>query len=165
MFGSQLFDREQADAFPCQRRPHRFVPAAILGRHQFLGALGDFLQLADRPQSVGAVILRGAVAEGLFAQAGYADHEEFVEVGAENGEEFQPLQQRRALVFRFLEHAGIELQPAKLAVDEQFGRECLLVHRCRFLDAHHRPTCILGAEAHARKARIFIAAKHLPADI
>ena len=52
-----------------QLRQHRFVPAAVLGGDEFLRALGDPLQLRDRPQAVGGEVLRGAVAEGLLAQA------------------------------------------------------------------------------------------------
>ena len=125
----QLRRPEQSDAFFRQRRADRFVPAAILRGDQFLRALRDPLQLGDRAQTVGGIILRGAVAERLLPQPGHANHEKLVEVRAENRQELHPLQQRSLLILRLLQHAGVELQPAQLAVDEQIGRERLLVHK------------------------------------
>ena len=49
-------------------------------------------------------------------QAGHPHHEELVEVGGEDGEEPHPLEQRRLLVFRQLENALVEQDPALLPV-------------------------------------------------
>src|SRR5262249_59173530 len=49
----------------------------------------------------------------------HADHEELVEVRAENGEELDPLEERDPPVARLVEDAGIELQPRELAIDEE----------------------------------------------
>src|SRR4029453_13632017 len=46
-------------------------------------------------------------------------HVELVEIGAEDGEELDALEQGHRLVLRFLQHAPIELEPGKMAVDEQ----------------------------------------------
>src|SRR5262249_49159372 len=66
----------------------------------------------------------GAGAEGdaeldLLLDAADADHEELVEVGLEDGEEFQALQQRNVRALGLLEHAAVELQPAQLTVEIQ----------------------------------------------
>jgi len=41
-----------------------------------------------------------------------ADHEELIEVGAENRQELQPLQERNLRILSLLEHAAIEFKPA-----------------------------------------------------
>src|SRR5262249_23934105 len=105
-------------SFPSQRRSYRFIPAAILGGHQLLRPFSNALQLRNRSQTVGAVVLRCAIAEGLLAQTSDADHEEFVQVRAEDRQKLHPLQKRRAPILQLLEHAGVESQPAQLAVDK-----------------------------------------------
>ena len=57
----------------------------------------------------------------LLLQAADADHEELVEVRAEDGEELEPFQQRHGRVLRLFQDAAVELQPAQLAVDVQGG--------------------------------------------
>jgi hypothetical protein len=49
----------------------------------------------------------------------HADHEELVEVRAEDGEELHPFEERHARVLRLLEHAPVELEPRQLAADER----------------------------------------------
>ena len=100
-----------------------FVPAAVLLGDELLGAAGDSLQLSERFEAVDRRVLRQHVAEGLLAQAGDADHEELVEVRGEDREELCPLEQRVIGVLGLFEHAGVELQPAQLAVDEVFGQK------------------------------------------
>jgi hypothetical protein len=53
-------------------------------------------------------------------------HEELVEVRAEDRQELHPLEQRVALVERLAQHAGVEVEPAQLAVDEELWR--LIAH-------------------------------------
>ena len=50
------------------------------------------------------------------AQAAHADHEKFIQIAGEDGEELAPLEQRNRVILRFGEHAGIELQPREFAV-------------------------------------------------
>src|SRR3546814_15699088 len=47
----------------------------------------------------------------------YRSHEELVEIASRNREEAQPLKQRVARVARFFQHAKIERQPRKLAIE------------------------------------------------
>ena len=77
----------------------------------------------------------------LLLQAADADHEELVEVGAEDGQELEPLQQRHLRVLGLLQHAAVELQPAQLAVDVQ-GR----IVKCR----HRRPLWQAGRSIRRR---------------
>ena len=57
----------------------------------------------------------------LIVHPGDADHEELVEVGDEDGQELQPLDQGDRLVLGQLQHAVVEVQPGQLAVEEQRG--------------------------------------------
>jgi hypothetical protein len=52
-------------------------------------------------------------------QTSYADHEEFVEVRAENSQKFYALEQRPAWVARLIEHSFVEGQPGQLATQEE----------------------------------------------
>ncbi len=55
----------------------------------------------------------------LVVQPGDADHVELVQVGRVDGAELHPLQQRQLLVLGQLEHALVEVEPRKLAVQVQ----------------------------------------------
>jgi hypothetical protein len=52
-------------------------------------------------------------------EAGDADHEEFVEVGAENGKELDAFEQRVGIILGLFEDAGLELEQAEFAIDEK----------------------------------------------
>ena len=52
-------------------------------------------------------------------EPGDADLKELVQVAAENGQELEPLQQRRAGVERLVQHPAVELQPGELSVQIQ----------------------------------------------
>ena len=56
----------------------------------------------------------------LSLDAGDADHEELVQVGAEYGQELHPFQQGNRRVERFLQHPRVELHPAQFPVEEVF---------------------------------------------
>jgi hypothetical protein len=58
-----------------------------------------------------------AAALQLVEQARDPDHEELVEVRAEDREELDALQQRVGRILRFFQHALLEFQQAELAVD------------------------------------------------
>jgi hypothetical protein len=62
--------------------------------------------------------LDGDALADLAGKTGDANHEEFVEIGRRDRQEPHPLQKRMALVLRFVEHAAVELEPGKFAVDE-----------------------------------------------
>ena len=52
----------------------------------------------------------------LVVKAAHAHHEEFVEIGSKDGEEFTPFQYWRIFIRRLLQHAQIEFEPRKFAV-------------------------------------------------
>jgi hypothetical protein len=93
----------------------------------------DGRELLGRPEAIGAVVLRLEPRVELLLQAGDADFEELVQVGAEDGKKLDPLEQRVAGVARFLEDARIELEPAQFPIDVELGR--MPGHRTR---RHHR---------------------------
>ena len=61
------------------------------------------------------------------------DHEELVEIGAEDREEPDPCQQGDCRILRQREHPSIELEPAELAAQEVVARDRLLGNRARRL--------------------------------
>ena len=86
----------------------------------------------------------------LLDEAGHADLEELVQVGADDGEELEPLQEWMVGVPGLLEHAAVEGQPAQLAVEKQslgrhrwrgrgFGRFAWAWHRWRARKLGGRP--------------------------
>jgi hypothetical protein len=58
----------------------------------------------------------------LLLQPGDADLEVFVQVGRDDGDEAQPLEQRHRVVRRLREHAAVEREETELAVQE-LGRD------------------------------------------
>ena len=54
----------------------------------------------------------------LPLETGHADHEELVEVRAEDGQELHALEQGRGGVLGLLQHAAVELEPGQLPIDE-----------------------------------------------
>ena len=93
----------------------------------------------SRPDAAGTATPGGDPA----LEAGDPHHEELVEVGGEDRQEPHPLQQRQVLVLGELEHAGVEVQPGQLAVEEPVGRRGRVRRRrtaARRRTARGRPT-------------------------
>ena len=72
-----------------------------------------------RGEPVGAD--RAIACGDLALESGDPDHVVLVEIGAEDGEELDALQERHRLVLGLLEHTAIELEPGQLSVDEGGG--------------------------------------------
>jgi hypothetical protein len=123
MLGFEVGLAVDADIGGGERRPDRFVPAGVLLGDELLGALGDPLDLCEGREAVGGLVLRQLGAESLFAEARDADHEKLVEIRSEDRQKLHALQERIGLVLGFFQHAGIEFEPAQLAVDEMLGQE------------------------------------------
>ena len=122
VFALLSFERvvsQELKTFGRHRRPDAVLEAAILPGDEILRPLGHRLELLDRTETVGRIILRGTLTEGLLADARQPDHEKFVEVGTEDRQKFEPLHQRVLGVLRLLQHAEVELQPAQLAVEKR----------------------------------------------
>ena len=77
----------------------------------------------------GDLFLRRASIDGLDRHASAqlllepanALHEELIEVGADDGQELEPLQQRVSRVLGLVQHTAVELQPGELTVQVQRG--------------------------------------------
>jgi hypothetical protein len=82
---------------------------ALLRVHQLVHSRGDGRQGLGRREPVEP---RRLIARGDPAlQRRHADHEELVEVRAEDREELHPLEQGHARVLGLFEHAPVELEP------------------------------------------------------
>ena len=84
-------------------------------------ALGDLVEQLARRDSVRPAGVDAGF--DLVVHTGHADHEVLVEIGDEDGQELDPLEQRQRLVLGELEHPVVEVQPGELAVDveRRFG--------------------------------------------
>jgi len=112
--GGELGGGLESDLLFRERGDEQVVPAVILLVYQFADFREGPLQLLARRQAIDA----GFAASGvlLLQEAGDADLEEFIEVGADDGEELGAFEQRVGLVLGLLQHAAIKSQPAQLAV-------------------------------------------------
>ena len=48
----------------------------------------------------------------------YPHHKKLVEIRVEDGQKLDPLEQRDAVILRFLEYAPIELEPGELTIEQ-----------------------------------------------
>jgi len=85
-----------------------------LGR-ELLAGDADRVQLLRRREPVRAGIERAGF--DLIDEPSHSDHEELVQVGAEDREELHPLQQRVGGVLRLFENPLLEGEQAQFAVD------------------------------------------------
>src|SRR5262249_48201156 len=84
----------------------------------------------------------------LLLDAADADHEELVQVGAEDGQELEALQKGHLRVLGLFEYAAVELQPAQLPVEVQrriFPSRHALRHNLHTLLRH--PPCDLASQS------------------
>ena len=127
-----------------QRREQLVVQALVGVVEQLLDLAADGHQLGSRMHAVGPHIQDAGV--HLGDQAGHAHHEKLVQVGADNGQELDALQQRIPFVLSLLQYAALEGEQAQLAVKVELrriqrrdfgGRRGLLRRRCAgFLGCH-----------------------------
>ena len=93
------------------------VESLVLIPHKFMNPFtqGIELHLWSHPRDVNALVAD----VHLVFQRSDAHHEELIQVGRGNGQEFQPFKQGHDLcVPRFAEAAHVKLQPGELAVIE-----------------------------------------------
>ncbi len=114
LLGRQVMEIQETDAAPGQFRAQLLAPAAILVLDHFIDALPDGAKRFARCQAVEAPF--GNFRFDLLLDAGHADLEEFIEVGAGNTQEFKLFQQRIAGVECLIEDPLVEFQPAQFAV-------------------------------------------------
>ena len=82
---------------------------------ELLCPLPDAPQLFARRQPVGGAHRQAHLVAAF--QSRDPDHVELVEVGRENGEELRAFQQWKRGVGGQRQHAGVEVQPAELAIE------------------------------------------------
>jgi hypothetical protein len=102
-------------AMPASASALEESPRRVAARRQPIRFLSDRRQLLHGCHAVRRDLLD--VKQLLALQPGDADHEEFVEIVARDGEEADALQQRMRGVARLLQHAAVEGQPGKLAIE------------------------------------------------
>ena len=120
----QVVPTDNADVLLLKSRQNLVVEHIGVTNLQLVSALSDLFHLLFRAQACGG----GHGQTGGYAalQAGHTHHEELVEVGSDDGQEVQPLQQVQVRVLRQLQHTGVEVEPATLAVEETLGAELFL---------------------------------------
>jgi hypothetical protein len=90
----------------------------VFGRDQFVRDPLDGVESLGRAHPVGGDV--AGLALDLLFDPGDANLEKLVEVRAEDGQEFDALDQRLGGVLRFFQDAPVEFEPAQLAVNEIF---------------------------------------------
>jgi hypothetical protein len=99
------------DAGGRQRGHELLLPATLLGRDEVMG-LAEHLQEELAGRRVAGRFL-------LLHDAGYPDLEEFVEVGADDREEADALEERDGGVFREFQDAAVKAEPTEFAVEHR----------------------------------------------
>ncbi|MPM31515.1 hypothetical protein SDC9_78070 [bioreactor metagenome] len=103
-------------AFQFRQQFGRQNPMLALQQLVKPGADSEQLFFRREPRIVG-----GGVAElQQLAQSGHANHEELVEIAAEDGDEFQPFQHRDFIAGGFVQHPGVEIKPAQFPAQHDF---------------------------------------------
>ncbi len=100
-----------------QQRPQGLLPTGALVLHHLQGAFPHRVDLLEGAHAVVAQIFDAR--PKFLEDGGHADHEEFVEIGPDDGQEFHPLQERVGGVQGLVQDALVEFQPTQLAVDVQ----------------------------------------------
>ena len=105
---------EEPDAVFRQRRPKPIVPAGGLLPQHLRRPLAHGVELLADRQTIDRHRFQTGAA--LLEQRGDANHEELVQIGADDGQELHAFQQRMVTVERLVENTLVEGQPAQLAV-------------------------------------------------
>ncbi len=113
---SSSLARNEPDSLRGQQRHEVLEEAPVLLLDEVVHRARDRGQRLGRGEPVRAAGL-GVAGVHLALEPGHADHEELVEVRAEDSEELDAFEQRHRRVLRLLEHAAVELEPGQLAVD------------------------------------------------
>ncbi len=148
VFGGQLLGLNQCDACCAQPRTHFVRPDSVALRDQLVCALADGRELLHRRHAIRRNFLD--LAGELRLQPRDPHHEELVQVAGEDRQELQALEQRHSLVARFRDHARVELEPGKLAIDEQ-ARVVELLGKARERGGSRRLARYVRAERGARR--------------
>ena len=113
----ELSHPSHADARPVEADEEVLVPAPVRGLDEGSQRRPDLGELSHGREAVRRRLDHPL--GQLALQPCDPDHEELVQVVREDREELHPLEERVRRVERLLEHAAVELDPARLPVDEQ----------------------------------------------
>ena len=120
---AELVPLQQADILLAQLGEQLLVPAAVLRGHEAVDLGGEH---GERLVGAQAVVARLAVAVfNALHEAGLADLDVFVEIGAGDGQELDALEQGIGGVLGLFKDAPVELHPGVVASVEE-----LLFLRC-----------------------------------
>src|SRR5580765_2905492 len=115
----QVVGPQDPDAFGGEQGLNLVEKTPVLGADQLVDARGDRGQRLARAEPVRS---RGGLTHPrLSLEPGDADHEELVQVRAEDGKELDALEQRDRRVLGLLEDPAVELEPGQLPVDVGAG--------------------------------------------
>ncbi len=121
VFFTQLFLSQEMNARGAQLGMQILPEAAAHLRQHAGDPLVNSFELLKRRPPVGGVF--HDVGDNLLLDHRHTDHEELIQVGTDDRQEFHPFQERMALVACFFQHPLIELKPAQLAIDIERGIE------------------------------------------
>src|SRR5204863_531662 len=121
-----LLAPRENDAFAGERRQHDVVEQPVLGGDERVRLAAHRLEHLRGGARVRTRL--GKPELDAFLQPGDADLEELVEVGGDDGDETQPLEQRHRVVGRHRQHAAVERENAELAVEKLRRKRCSAVH-------------------------------------
>lgn len=79
----------------------------------------DRLELLGRRQRIGRILRRPRC--DFASQSRDAHHVELVEVGTEDGQKLEALQQRHPFVERFFKDTRVEIEPGQLSIEVRQG--------------------------------------------
>ena len=108
---------QQADAGRRHRRQYLLVERAVFVCNQCLRFPADMREI--RAQLVQRGPRRWRLDPQLLAQTGNPNLEEFIEIAADDAQETQPFEQRDRGVLGEREHAAVEGEQRKFAIDRQ----------------------------------------------
>ena len=113
----------ETDVLGSKGRQDHLIEQPVLFADQRMGLARDAAKGLERRQAVGAASVAAEL--DLLLDARDPDLKELVEIGGNDAEETQSLQQRYPLVGHLSQYAPVEGQGRQLAVDEVFGRVVL----------------------------------------
>ena len=130
----QLVPSVHLDAGPCQPRLEVSREDLAVPFGHGCRPLRDELELGRRVEPVGGSQRRGG--RVLAAQGRHAHLVELVQVAGIDGDELQPLEQRKRLVLGNGEHPLVEVEPGELAVEEAVAEDQRVVRDCVCVRCH-----------------------------
>ena len=119
----QVVPTHNADVLLLQSRKNLVLEHISVASLQLVSALSDLFHLL-----LGAQTRRRRnrqTGRNAALQTRHTHHEELIQVRRHNRQEVQTLQQEQVRVLRQLQHAGVEVQPAALTVEETLRAELL----------------------------------------